>query len=115
MTRARPVVAIYPGSFDPLTKGHEDIARRSLRLADQVVVAVAYTPTQAKGSLFSVEERLEMMVAAAEDELSDEQRELFRLHHLEHRPIKEIAGRLNKTENSIKSNLYRTRKILLAE
>jgi len=68
MTRARPVVAIYPGSFDPLTKGHEDIARRSLRLADQVVVAVAYTPTQAKGSLFSVEERLEMIQEVFQDE-----------------------------------------------
>ena len=68
MTRARPVVAIYPGSFDPLTKGHEDIARRSLRFADQVVVAVAYTPTQAKGSLFSVEERLEMIQEVFQDE-----------------------------------------------
>ncbi len=68
MTRARPVVAIYPGSFDPLTKGHEDIARRSLRLADQVVIAVAYTPTQAKGSLFSVEERLEMIQEVFQDE-----------------------------------------------
>jgi pantetheine-phosphate adenylyltransferase len=68
MTRARPVVAIYPGSFDPLTKGHEDIARRSLRFADQVVIAVAYTPTQAKGSLFSVEERLEMIQEVFQDE-----------------------------------------------
>jgi pantetheine-phosphate adenylyltransferase len=68
MTRARPVVAIYPGSFDPLTKGHEDIARRSLRLADQVVIAVAYTPTQAKGSLFSVEERFEMIQEVFQDE-----------------------------------------------
>ena len=68
MTRARPVVAIYPGSFDPLTKGHEDIARRSLRLADQAVIAVAYTPTQAKGSLFSVEERFEMIQEVFQDE-----------------------------------------------
>jgi len=68
MTRAQPVVAIYPGSFDPLTKGHEDVARRSLRLADQVVIAVACTPTQTKGGLFSVEERLEMIREVFKDE-----------------------------------------------
>ncbi len=61
MTREQPVVAIYPGSFDPITKGHEDVARRSLRIADRVVVAVAHTASQAKGNLFSVEERLEMV------------------------------------------------------
>ena len=68
MTRDRPVVAIYPGSFDPLTKGHEDVALRSLRLADEVIVAVAYTPTQAKGGLFSAEERLEMIEEVFQDE-----------------------------------------------
>ena len=55
MTRVQPVVAIYPGSFDPITKGHEDVARRSLRIADRVVVAVAQTASQVKGTLFSVE------------------------------------------------------------
>lgn len=68
MTRNRPVVAIYPGSFDPLTKGHEDVARRSLRLADEVVIAVAHTPTHVKGSLFGVEERLEMIEEVFRDE-----------------------------------------------
>ena len=61
MTRVQPVVAIYPGSFDPITEGHEDVARRSLRLADRVLVAVARTASPAKGNLFSVEERLEMV------------------------------------------------------
>ncbi len=61
MTRVQPVVAIYPGSFDPITKGHEDVARRSLRIADRVVVAVAHTASEAKGGLFSVEERLDMV------------------------------------------------------
>jgi len=61
MTRVQPVVAIYPGSFDPITKGHEDVARRSLRIADRVVVAVAHTASQGKGGLFSVEERLDMV------------------------------------------------------
>ncbi len=68
MTRVQPVVAIYPGSFDPITKGHEDVARRSLRIADRVVVAVAHTASQAKGSLFSVEERLEMVQDVFQDD-----------------------------------------------
>jgi len=46
--------------------------------------------------------------------LSAEQRVLFQLHHIEDRPISEIAERLDKSEDSIKSNLYRARKILLA-
>jgi len=68
MTRAEPVVAIYPGSFDPITKGHEDVARRSLRIADRLVVAVARESSQTKGSLFSVEERLEMVQEVFEDD-----------------------------------------------
>ena len=68
MTRVQPVVAIYPGSFDPITKGHEDVARRSLGIADRVVVAVAQTASQAKGSLFSVEERLAMVQEVFKDE-----------------------------------------------
>jgi pantetheine-phosphate adenylyltransferase len=53
---------VYPGSFDPPTRGHEDLVRRSLGLADQLVVAVATNP--GKQPLFSVEERLEMLRAA---------------------------------------------------
>ena len=68
MTRVQPVVAIYPGSFDPITKGHEDVARRSLRIADRVVVAVAHTASPAKGGLFNVEERLEMVQEVFEDD-----------------------------------------------
>jgi pantetheine-phosphate adenylyltransferase len=68
MTRVRPVVAIYPGSFDPVTKGHEDVARRSLRLADRVLVAVARTASPAKGNLFSVQERLEMVQEVFRDD-----------------------------------------------
>ena len=53
--------AIYPGSFDPLTHGHEDIIRRALRFADKVIVAVAHTRTQRKSALFEVAERVEMI------------------------------------------------------
>jgi len=54
-------IAIYPGSFDPVTLGHEDIARRGLRLADRVIVAVAVRSTQFKRPLFDVEERLALL------------------------------------------------------
>ena len=52
-------IALYPGSFDPPTRGHEDLIRRSLQLADQVVVAVAVNAV--KQPLFSVAERLTML------------------------------------------------------
>jgi pantetheine-phosphate adenylyltransferase len=55
-------IAIYPGSFDPPTRGHEDLIRRSLALADRVIVAVAVNV--AKQPLFSVEERLDMLRTA---------------------------------------------------
>lgn len=68
MSGSRPRIAVYPGSFDPVTLGHEDIARRSLRLADQVIVAVAHSNSQGKAGLFPVEERLEMLREIFADE-----------------------------------------------
>ncbi len=68
MSRTPTRIAIYPGSFDPVTLGHEDIARRSLRLADRVIVAVAHTNSQGKAGLFTVEERLEMLREAFADD-----------------------------------------------
>lgn len=52
-------VAIYPGSFDPVTNGHIDIIERGLQLFDRIIVAILYNP--AKTGLFSVEERKEML------------------------------------------------------
>jgi pantetheine-phosphate adenylyltransferase len=52
-------IAIYPGSFDPPTRGHEDLIRRSLALADRLIVAVA--TNVAKQPLFSVDERVMML------------------------------------------------------
>ena len=49
---------IYPGTFDPMTLGHEDLVRRAARLFDQIVVAVA--DSHAKRPCFSAEERVEM-------------------------------------------------------
>ena len=54
-------VAIFPGSFDPITRGHEDIVRRALRIADRVIVAVGWSPTQTKKAMFEVSERLEIL------------------------------------------------------
>ena len=68
MTSPVPRIAVYPGSFDPVTLGHEDIARRCLRLADRVIVAVAHSNSQSKPGLFPVEERLEMLNEAFADE-----------------------------------------------
>ena len=49
--------AIYPGTFDPITRGHEDLVRRASRLFDQVVVAVA--ASSGKKPFFTHEERVE--------------------------------------------------------
>jgi pantetheine-phosphate adenylyltransferase len=68
MTSTDARVAVYPGSFDPVTLGHEDIARRTLRLADRLVVAVAHTATQRKASFFSVEDRVELIQEVFADE-----------------------------------------------
>lgn len=59
-------VAVYPGSFDPLTNGHLDIARRAARLFDTLIVAVYAFP--AKNLLFSVEERLQLWQAVLAEE-----------------------------------------------
>ena len=51
--------AVYPGSFDPITKGHEDLIQRSLGFVDRIVVAVAVNV--AKQPLFSFEERVALI------------------------------------------------------
>ena len=55
----RRSIAIYPGTFDPITNGHADIVRRALKLFDRVVVALADNPR--KQPLFSVKERKRMI------------------------------------------------------
>ena len=63
-----PLLALCPGSFDPITRGHEDIVRRALRFAERVVVAVAHRSTPPKRGLFDVEERLELIRSVFADE-----------------------------------------------
>jgi pantetheine-phosphate adenylyltransferase len=59
-------IAIYPGSFDPPTRGHEDLIRRALALADRLIVAIAVNPQ--KEPVFSVDERLELLHAVLGDD-----------------------------------------------
>jgi len=58
-------IAIYPGSFDPVTNGHIDIAQRGLRLFDKIIVAILSNPV--KDFLFTVEERIEMLESSFEE------------------------------------------------
>jgi len=59
------VVALYPGTFDPLTLGHEDIVRRSAKLVDKLIISVA--AAHHKKTLFTLEERLNMTREALKD------------------------------------------------
>ncbi len=59
-----PTVAVYPGSFDPITVGHLDILERAARLFDRVIVAIGQHPT--KPGYFSVEERSDLIRRSAE-------------------------------------------------
>src|SRR5690625_7646117 len=52
------ITAVYPGTFDPFTRGHEDLVRRAANLFDQVVVGVAYS--RATKPFFTAEERVEI-------------------------------------------------------
>ncbi len=52
------VIALYPGTFDPITNGHTDLVRRAARLFDEVIVAVAANPQ--KKPLFDLSERVEL-------------------------------------------------------
>ena len=58
-------IAVYPGSFDPITNGHLDILHRACRVFDKVIVLVAVNPN--KKSNFTSEERVEMIKEAVED------------------------------------------------
>ncbi|MBF0542744.1 MAG: pantetheine-phosphate adenylyltransferase [Nitrospirae bacterium] len=63
-------IAIYPGTFDPITNGHIDIAKRSVRLFDKLIVAVLNNPK--KTPLFTVNERVELIREVLKDEVTIE-------------------------------------------
>jgi len=58
-------IAIYPGSFDPVTNGHIDIVRRATSLFDEIIVAILLNPS--KTALFSLEERMAMLKETMKD------------------------------------------------
>ena len=58
-------IAVYPGSFDPITYGHIDIAKRALKVFDKVIILISENPN--KQGLFTVEEKKEMVIEALED------------------------------------------------
>jgi pantetheine-phosphate adenylyltransferase len=57
-------IAVYPGSFDPITNGHIDLIERATKIFDKLVVAVAENP--GKSPLFTIEERIEMVKKTTE-------------------------------------------------
>ena len=60
-----PDIAVYPGSFDPITNGHLDLIQRALKIFDRIIVAVATNAF--KKSLFTIEERMEMIRVSLAD------------------------------------------------
>ncbi|HZE22073.1 MAG TPA: pantetheine-phosphate adenylyltransferase [Desulfobaccales bacterium] len=60
-----PDIAVYPGSFDPITNGHVDLIQRALKIFDRIIVAVATNAF--KKSLFTIEERMEMIRVSLAD------------------------------------------------
>jgi len=58
MDPTHPVIAVYPGTFDPMTLGHEDVVRRATQLFSRVIVAVA--AGHHKKAMFSLQERIDM-------------------------------------------------------
>jgi RNA polymerase sigma factor (sigma-70 family) len=79
--------------------------------------AVGWSTSNGSGdplAAYECEERLRRMREAVREDLTAEQWELFQLHHLENRSIEEIARTLQRSTDSVKSHLYRARKLLLA-
>ena len=62
---SRMVIAVYPGTFDPITRGHEDVIRRATLLFDTLIVAVA--AAHHKKTLFSLDERLALVRESVQD------------------------------------------------
>jgi pantetheine-phosphate adenylyltransferase len=65
LARIKERIAVYPGTFDPVTNGHLDIIRRSLNMFDKLIVAVAHNP--GKNPVFSVEERVGLINSATKE------------------------------------------------
>jgi RNA polymerase sigma-70 factor (ECF subfamily) len=80
--------------------------------SDVLIPTMQREPTPLEN--YECRERIDRLQDAATQRLNTDQWRLFRLYHLEHRSIHEIAAATNKSEDAVKSNLYRARKLLLA-
>src|SRR6266853_1051888 len=60
--RSMPKVAVYPGSFDPITNGHLDVIQRAAAMFDQIIIACAHNPE--KSPMFTPEQRLDLVRTA---------------------------------------------------
>jgi RNA polymerase sigma-70 factor (ECF subfamily) len=89
----------------PLFEEDEDVSIMSLTAASQ--------PDADPLEHYEMTERAQRLDHALEHELTPEQRRLFEMHHLDSMPIAEIARVTAKSEDAVKSNLYRTRKLLM--
>lgn len=65
MKHSQKSIAIYPGTFDPITNGHIDLVKRTLKIFDEVIIAVA--PSQKKQPLFTVDERIVLIRQACKN------------------------------------------------
>lgn len=89
----------------PLFEEDEDVAVSQMTASGQ--------PEATPLENYEMVERATQFEQVLDEEITPEQRRLFEMHHLESMPIAEIARRTSKSEDAVKSNLYRTRKLLL--
>ncbi|HAA76322.1 TPA: pantetheine-phosphate adenylyltransferase [Candidatus Latescibacteria bacterium] len=99
-------IALYPGTFDPMTYGHMDLATRALKIFDRVVVAIGINP--AKNPIFSVEERTEMIQTVLNDDRFDvEAYEGLTVHYAQKRGIHTVIRSL-RTLDEFESEIAMT-------
>ena len=99
-------IALYPGTSDPMTYGHMDLATRALKIFDRVVVAIGINP--AKNPIFSVEERTEMIQTVLNDDRFDvEAYEGLTVHYAQKRGIHTVIRSL-RTLDEFESEIAMT-------
>ncbi|MFC2143189.1 pantetheine-phosphate adenylyltransferase [Candidatus Aenigmatarchaeota archaeon] len=82
--------AVYAGSFDPVTNGHLDVIKRSLKMFDKVIVAVFDNPPK-KNVLFSAEERVKMIQESMDDHVTVESFSGLLVNYLKNKDIKFVV------------------------
>lgn len=110
--KRHPTVPLASGRADGASE--DGIDEDEERLSRSLTTSTSPDPTPDPHAQYEMTERAGRLLHVLEHELTPEQRRVFEMHHLESRPILEIARELSKTEDSIKSSLYRSRKLLLA-